>query len=130
MKKTPIPHWPEAERFDKRYISQKLYDENSKVLGSFEEELPLNDRAIIISKKVWYIENNGKPVKFRFKGINKQAIMITPEQYYKMKIITSSKYIQNLKKQPKNKIRTIINDFFNDDVYQDDKEIETNINLA
>ena len=34
-----VPHWSEVEKFDARYANHKIYDANSKVFGSFEDEL-------------------------------------------------------------------------------------------
>lgn len=36
--KTLVNHWPEVEKVDDRYIKHHLYEPNSKVFGSFEDE--------------------------------------------------------------------------------------------
>jgi hypothetical protein len=48
-----VPHWQEVENYDSRYKDHKIYQEGSKVFGSFENELGDNDLFICVEKKSW-----------------------------------------------------------------------------
>ena len=75
-----VPHHPEVELIDPRYKDHKIYESDSKVFGSFEdelEELVGTDYVFYcLEKKSWCYAVDGK-AKFRFKGINDNAIMLT-----------------------------------------------------
>jgi hypothetical protein len=91
-----VPHWKEVEAYDDRYSSgHKIFETNSKVYGSFEDELDGldGDEYIFycIEKKSWlyaYCKNNKWDGKFRFKGINENSLMITlNEDFISKKVI-------------------------------------------
>lgn len=75
-----VPHWPEIEAADERYINHPLYDPNSKVFGAFENELGNNNYSFFLQKKSWMTANivDGKPtyIKCRFKGVSTGSYLI------------------------------------------------------
>ena len=75
-----VPHWKEVELVDERYKNHKIYDENSKVFGSFEDELSgmIGEKYVFycLEKKSWCYSVDGK-AKFRFKGLNGSALLLT-----------------------------------------------------
>jgi len=75
-----VPHWEEVELVDARYKNHKIYDANSKVFGSFEDELSgmVGTEYVFycVEKKSWCYSVDGK-AKFRFKGLNGSALMLT-----------------------------------------------------
>jgi hypothetical protein len=75
-----VPHWAEVEEVDARYKDHKIYDANSKVFGSFEDELSgmEGDEYVFycVEKKSWCYSVDGK-AKFRFKGLNGSALLLT-----------------------------------------------------
>ncbi len=82
--KTLVPHWKEIEKIDERYKTHKLYENNSKVYGSFEEELNENNKGgIFTNKKCWLVIDGGYDYKnkklinkFGFKGVSKQDLYL------------------------------------------------------
>ena len=84
-----VPHWPEIELVDPRYKTHKLYESNSKVFGSFEDELAEfkgeSFQFMCLEKKSWMYQSrdiSGKIVKskFCFKGLNANAHLLTLEE--------------------------------------------------
>lgn len=82
-----VPHWEEVEKYDSRYKNHKIFVEGSKVFGSFEDELEdmIGDEYTFycIEKKSWLYSYklDGKwNSKFRFKGINGDARLLTLEE--------------------------------------------------
>lgn len=99
--KIVVPHWEEVEAVDARYKTHLIYNPHSKVYGSFEDELDgmigekyafyclekkswayavLNDDGSINqkkNKKTGLMDNNSK---FKFKGINGQAIILNGDE--------------------------------------------------
>ena len=75
-----VPHWPEVELKDDRYKNHKIYDANSKVFGSFEDELEgmVGEKYVFycLEKKSWLYAADGD-AKFRFKGLNDNAQLLT-----------------------------------------------------
>lgn len=75
-----VPHFPEVELIDPRYKDHKIYDANSKVFGSFEDELSgmtgTDYKFYCVQKKSWCYSVDGKD-KFRFKGLNDDALLLT-----------------------------------------------------
>lgn len=76
-----VPHWRDVEDYDERYRNHLIYDPNSKVFGSFEDELEGmigdNYKFYCLQKKSWCysVVKDGKvKSKFRFKGLNGRAI--------------------------------------------------------
>jgi len=98
-----VPHWEEVELVDPRYKNHLIYQPNSKVFGSYEDELEemkgFKYRFYCVEKKSWsyevfnedstYVKEKGKDLeKFKFKGINGKAIMINlDEPFVKQQII-------------------------------------------
>ena len=78
-----VRHWPEVELKDPRYKDHRIYDSNSKVFGSFEDELEemKGDNYIFycLEKKSWLYAVDNK-AKFRFKGLNDNAQILTLEE--------------------------------------------------
>jgi ribosomal protein S17E len=77
---TIVPHHKEVEEFDPRYATHKLYDPNSKVFGSFEDELEECKSSeyefYCLQKKCW-LYRYGSNNKFRFKGVNGRSCPIS-----------------------------------------------------
>lgn len=76
-----VPHWDDVEAIDARYKSHILYNENSKVFGSFENELHDNNLFFALQKKIWLtakIENDGSVsyIKTRYKGVNPRSFLL------------------------------------------------------
>ena len=87
-----VPYWEKVLEYDERYKGHKLYDPNSKVFGSYEDEmdeLPNNDMFYCFQKKSWVIIDrkaylnrkpnfDGKETSFKmsFKGVPKNSIML------------------------------------------------------
>jgi hypothetical protein len=75
-----VPHWKEVEDYDERYKTHKVYDENSKVFGSFENELDNNNVSYFLQKKTWLtakvIDNIPVYIKCRFKGVNPNSYLL------------------------------------------------------
>lgn len=90
-----VPHWKEVEAFDDRYKDHKIFVKGSKVFGAFEDELEdmIGDEYTFycIEKKSWlyaYKKDGKWNSKFRFKGLNGDALMLTlKEDFIKDKIV-------------------------------------------
>lgn len=78
-----VPHWEEVELIDERYKTHKIYETGSKVFGSFEDELEDMEGEkytfYCLEKKSWLYDVDGHS-KFRFKGLNGAARMLTLEE--------------------------------------------------
>jgi len=86
-----VPCWEEAIKADPRYENHLIYQRDSKVFGSFEDELDgmigEKYRFYCVEKKSWSYEvmdeegqyrkdkKGGDMVKFKFKGVNPKAII-------------------------------------------------------
>lgn len=74
-----VPHWEEVEKVDERYKTHRIYESNSKVFGSFEDELEdmvgTDYKFYCVEKKSWCYAVDGK-AKFRFKGLNGSALLL------------------------------------------------------
>jgi hypothetical protein len=82
-----VPHWKEVEEVDARYKTHKIYEEGSKVFGSYEDELEdaIGDEYVFycLEKKSWlygYKKDGKWCSKYRFKGLNGSAQMLTMEE--------------------------------------------------
>jgi hypothetical protein len=82
--KVKVPCWEEVYEVDARYRNHLIYDPNSKVFGSFEDELAdyEGDEYLFycLEKKSWsYSWCKGKEwkSKFKFKGINGRSQILT-----------------------------------------------------
>lgn len=78
-----VPHWKEVEQYEPKYITHKIYESDSKIFGSFEDELNdmvgTNYRFYCLEKKAWLYACNSNNVwntKMRFKGINEKALLL------------------------------------------------------
>jgi len=78
-----VPHWEEVELVDERYKDHKIYERDSKVYGSFEDELQdmvgQNYEFYCLEKKSWCYDVDGKS-KFRFKGLNGSALLLKMDE--------------------------------------------------
>lgn len=86
-KNIQVPHWKEVEAIDPRYKNHKIYEEGSKVFGAFEDELEdyVGDDYVFycLEKKSWlygWSKDGKQKSKFRFKGINGNAQLLTLEE--------------------------------------------------
>jgi len=81
-----VPHWEEVEAYDERYKGHLIYRSDSKVFGSFEDELEdyIGDEYVFycLEKKSWlYGYKNGSwKSKYRFKGLNDGAQLLTLDE--------------------------------------------------
>lgn len=92
INKIIVPHWKEVEQYDSRYKIHTLYNENSKVFGSFEDELEeMNNKDeesyyfYTVQKKCWlygYQNNDEIKNKFRFKGVSQDSKMVNLDDDY------------------------------------------------
>lgn len=78
-----VPHWEELEKVDPRYKTHRLYEEKSKVFGSFEDELDENNNYnVYIAKKNYLSTSTEKEShkhfeeEIRFKGVSKKNIVV------------------------------------------------------
>jgi hypothetical protein len=108
--KTEVPYWKEVLKYNKNYEGHKIYDANSKVFGSYEDELAEMNREegdavfCCIQKKSWCYAK-GKKNKFRFKGLNENNIILSgSEDFITLK---GDKMILDVNKQKE------INNFYN-----------------
>lgn len=90
-KNIQVPHWKEVENVDERYKNHKIYEADSKVFGSFEDELAEMQGEkytfYCLEKKSWCYAVDGD-AKFRFKGLNGSALLLdTKEKFIETKII-------------------------------------------
>ena len=80
-----VPHWKEVEEIDERYKNHKIYEHGSKVFGAFEDELEemVGEKYTFycLEKKSWLYDVDGHS-KFRFKGLNGSAQMLTLEEEF------------------------------------------------
>lgn len=87
--KTDVPYWKEVLNYDPRYKDHKIFNPDSKVFGSFEDELSGMNKSdnnpifCCIQKKSWCYSNNG--VKFRFKGLNEKNIILKGDETFILK---------------------------------------------
>ena len=136
--KNYVPYWDKVLKYDKRYKGHKLYEPNSKVFGSYEnemDELPNNDRFYCFQKKSWvcidtkaYIAKKENSFKMSFKGVPKNAIIIdNPEttKYNWLKLTYNKKGTQ--KQIKKDYEVEIINDKECLEFYQTGKTIKDNL---
>ena len=90
-----VPHWKEVEDYDERYKNHLIYQPDSKVFGSFEDELEEmtgDDYTFYcLEKKSWLysVSTDGETkTKYRFKGLNDNAILLEmSENFIETKII-------------------------------------------
>lgn len=79
-----IPHWKYIEKIEPKYKTQKLYQNDSKLYGAFEEELnPNNKGGYFLQKKLWLVKD-GKSKdqnKLGSKGIPIKSIILTKKEY-------------------------------------------------
>jgi hypothetical protein len=126
-----VPAWDKAKQYDNRYGEHLIYEENSKVFGSFEDELEemYGDSYVFycLQKKSWCYEclpyrydKEGKNLcsKFKFKGINGRALMVNKKDT----TIVAEKIT---KKRDGGEIITLAIRDINDDGYElDESEID------
>jgi hypothetical protein len=81
-----IPHWKEVLQYDDRYLTYHIYNENDKILGSFEDEnkkMTNNENSVsyFLTKKGYFTGNKDNEInkieaKMIFKGIRKSDIFV------------------------------------------------------
>jgi hypothetical protein len=90
-----VPHWPEVEKYDSRYITHKVYDPESKVFGSFENELDENNVSYFLQKKTWLTAHvkDGRVsyIKCRFKGVNPNSYLLDGSEPFLLDLPFSGK---------------------------------------
>jgi hypothetical protein len=85
--------WNNVLEFDERYGNHKLYEKDSKVFGSFENELSDNNNLSYITMKKCYLVKNpdGTLDAFHFKGVSKTDILLTGNEDFLYDKITKHK---------------------------------------
>jgi hypothetical protein len=76
--KVVVPHWPEVEKWDPTFKTHTLYNPNSKVYGSFENEydgMGGFDINYFLAKKQ-YLSANKKKSKMTFKGVSNNDVIV------------------------------------------------------
>lgn len=98
MKTAKINAWDKAIKYDPKLKNHLLYDENSKVFGSYEEECSSNNLSYFLQKKGYLIINKEKYekggddcLKMGFKGVPKTSVMISLKEDFIEKKITNHK---------------------------------------
>lgn len=77
-----VPHWPEVEEYDDRYKTHKIFEPNSKVFGSYENEIEFKSTMFYaVEKKSWLCCNDNE-YKMKFKGINENAVMLNGDEEF------------------------------------------------
>jgi hypothetical protein len=83
-----VPHHKEVEEIDPRYKNHLIYQADSKVFGSFEDELGEmtgeNYMFYCLEKKSWCYSADGE-AKYRFKGLNDNAQILTGNEKFLIK---------------------------------------------
>lgn len=78
----PVPHWPLVEEYDNRYKTHKLYNPDTKVFGSFENEYADSNyyNAFIAKKSYLSLAKNKDgsiDAKMKYKGVKSCDIILT-----------------------------------------------------
>jgi len=84
VKNIIVPHWEEVETYDPRYKTHTIYNENSKVFGSFEMEMTnkgTNSEFMCLGKNLYFIyadkyDNSKYKNKIRAGGVNGNSIIL------------------------------------------------------
>ncbi len=100
--KVNVPHWPETEKYDDRLKDHKLYQPNSKVFGSFEDEYKdkemdvsywLQKKVYLCAKSDMYTNDkinkaliDEKYSSFHYKGVSKRDIVLTDNEVEELEI--------------------------------------------
>ena len=83
--KIVVPHHKEVEEIDPRYKNHLIYQADSKVFGSFEDELEEmtgeDYKFYCLEKKSWCYSAD-EDAKYRFKGINDNAQILTLQETF------------------------------------------------
>ena len=82
-KTAKVQAWDKAIQYDNRLGDHLLYDPNSKVYGSYEEELSPNKESFFLQKKGYIIigEDNAN-TKIGFKGVPKTALLLKGDESF------------------------------------------------
>lgn len=92
-KTAKVQAWDKAIVYDSRLGDHLLYDENSKVYGSYEEELSANTESFFLQKKGYVII--GDETKIGFKGVPKTALLLNgDESFMEGKVDTKTGYVK------------------------------------
>ena len=80
-KSAKVQAWDKAIQYDPKLGDHLLYDPNSKVYGSYEEELPKNKESYFVQKKGYIIiGEDDSNTKIGFKGVPKNALLLTGDE--------------------------------------------------
>jgi hypothetical protein len=103
-----IPHNPELELIDPRYLYHKIYEEGSKIFGGLANELKVgNNLTYINNKKEWacFIINQRNEIEwcdYSMKGIKSNAI------YIDVRLAEVKKFITNISAVSYTKIYAVL----------------------
>lgn len=83
--KIKVPHWSEVLRYDERYATLKMYQEDDKIFGSFEDEYKdpqePNTMSIFIAKKCYLTyDKQTNYSRIHFKGVSENDKVIPTDQ--------------------------------------------------
>ena len=78
-KSAKVEAWDKAIQYDPKLNDHLLYNPNSKVYGSYEEELPANKESFFVQKK-GYIIICDDGAKIGFKGVPKTALLLRGDE--------------------------------------------------
>lgn len=138
--KVIVPHWKEVELKDKRYKDHLIYQTGSKVFGSFEDELEKmkGDEYVFycLEKKSWLYatkKDDKFDIKYKFKGLNGKAQILTLEEdFVREKIITHKngdiEYKYNIKEDKEEAVYNYYNENVKNNI-ESDNEIKFFENL-
>mgnify|MGYP003111025522 CR=1 FL=1 len=80
-KTAKVQAWDKAVEYDPKLEDHLLYDPNSKVYGSYEEELPSNKESYFVQKKGYIIiGEKDDNTKIGFKGVPKRALLLKGDE--------------------------------------------------
>ena len=123
----PVPHWPDIGKYDDRYNqNHPLYSADSKVFGSFENELKDNNLFILLQKKVWLVaklNENNEPtyIKCRYKGVNPSSLLLNLTEPFLECNTKDNEETYNIKKDKKTGEQLISDELIFEWAYEADK---------
>ena len=80
-KTAKVQAWDKAIEYDAKLEDHLLYDPDSKVYGSYEEELPPNKESYFVQKKGYIIlGEKDDDTKIGFKGVPKRALLLNGDE--------------------------------------------------
>ncbi len=119
--KQPVPHWQEVEKYDERYKTHMMYNEKTKVFGSFEDEYKgnKNNLSYFEQKKTYLCTDSTlntriKDMKFESEKDKKKYIKKYTSFHFKG-ISQSDVIIQDNDEDVDNMTSEELNEFFHSD---------------